>query len=122
MVRVYLADSHLAERSALRLLILDMGMDLVGEAADWPTVLAEVPTSKPHMLVVDWDLLPSSPDAAVIGLRMACPASLAVVLISHLNPHDQVALSVGADVFISRGEIVERVVDHFRAVARRFSI
>jgi hypothetical protein len=74
------------------------------------------------MLVVDWDLLPISPGAAVEGLRKLCPASIAIVLVSHLDPHQQSALSAGADVFISRGEMTERVVDRFRAIAKRFNM
>ncbi len=34
-------------------------MEVVGEAADWPTTLAQAPSAKLDMLLVDWDLLPS---------------------------------------------------------------
>jgi hypothetical protein len=37
MTRVYLADAHVDERTALRLLLLDLAMEVVGEAAGWPT-------------------------------------------------------------------------------------
>jgi hypothetical protein len=40
MPRVFLADAQLEERSALRLLLLDLKMEVVGEAADWPATLA----------------------------------------------------------------------------------
>lgn len=39
MIRVFLADAGIDERSALRLLLLDLNMEVVGEAADWPTTL-----------------------------------------------------------------------------------
>jgi DNA-binding NarL/FixJ family response regulator len=58
MTRVYLADAHPEERSALRLVLLDLDMDVVGEAADWRTTLAQVPVTNLDMLLVDWDLLP----------------------------------------------------------------
>ena len=41
MTRVFLADAQPEERSALRLLLLDLNMEVVGEAADWPTTLAQ---------------------------------------------------------------------------------
>ncbi len=59
MTRVYLADAQTEERSALRLLLLDLKMEVVGEAADWSTTLAQAPVSRTDMLLVDWDLLPS---------------------------------------------------------------
>ena len=40
MTRVYLADAKPEERSALRLLILDLKMEIVGEAADWLTTVS----------------------------------------------------------------------------------
>ncbi len=117
MTRVYLADSRPEERSALRLLLLDMKMDVVGEAADWLTTLAKAPATLLDMLLVDWDLLPVSPAIAINNLRKLCPAALVIVLISHLDARQQAALSVGADAFISKGETPERVADRIRTVA-----
>jgi DNA-binding NarL/FixJ family response regulator len=117
MTRVYLADGRPEERSALRLLLLDLNMEVVGEAADWSTTLVQAPVSCSDMLLVDWDLLPISPTAALEELRKACPAALVIVLISHLDPRQQAALSAGADAFISKGETPERVAEHLRSVA-----
>ncbi len=117
MTRVYLADVKSDERSALRLLLLDLKMEVVGEAADWSTTLAQAPGSRTDLLLVDWDLLPSTPTAALEELRKACPAALVIVLISYLNARQQAALSAGADAFISKGETPERVVERLRLAA-----
>ena len=117
MTRVYIADTKPEERSALRLLLLDMKMEVVGEAADWSTTLAQAPVCRTDMLLVEWDLLPSSPTAALEELRKACPAALVIVLISHLDARQQAALSAGADAFISKGETPERVAERLRTVA-----
>ena len=117
MTRVYLADAKSEERSALRLLILDLKMEVVGEAADWLTTLAQVPISRTDILLVEWDLLPSEPSTALEELRKACPAALVIVLISHLDARQQAALSAGADAFISKGETPERVAERLRSVA-----
>ena len=117
MTRVYLADAKLEERSALRLLLLDLNMDIVGEAVDWPTTFAEVPISRADILLVEWDLLPIAPSAALEELRMVCPTALVIVLISHQKARQQAALSTGADAFISKGETPERVAEHLQAVA-----
>lgn len=117
MTRVFVADSKTEERSALRLLLLDMNMEVVGEAADWSTTLAEVPGTHLDMLLVDWDLLPKVPSEAIRKLREVSPAAMVIVLISHLDARQQAALSAGADAFISKGETPERVAENLRSVA-----
>lgn len=117
MTRVFVADARPEERSALRLVFLDLKMDVVGEAADWATTLVQAPANRIDMLLIDWDLLPNSPVTALDGLRRACAAALSIVLISHLDARQQAALSSGADTFISKGETPERVAEHLRSVA-----
>ena len=117
MTRVYLADAKPEERSALRLLLLDLKMEVAGEAADWPTTLVQVPISRTDILLVDWDLLPSAPGVALEELRRACRGALVIVLISQLDARQQAALSAGADAFISKGETPERVSERLLAVA-----
>ena len=117
MTRVYIADAKTEERSALRLMLLDLKMDIVGEAADWATTLVLAPVSRMDMLLIDWDLLPNSPSSALDILRKACPAALVIILISHLDARQQAALSAGADAFISKGESPERVAERLRSVA-----
>ena len=118
MTRVYIADALKEERSALRLMLLDLSMVVSGEAADWTTVLAQAPVSLMDILLIDWGLLPlTSPTAALQKLRKACPAALVIVLISHLDARQQAALSAGADAFISKGETPDRVAERLRAVA-----
>jgi DNA-binding NarL/FixJ family response regulator len=122
MTRVCLADALRQERSALRLMLLDLKMEIAGEAADWSTTLAKAPTSRSDLLLVDWDLLPNAPTEALGKLRKACPAALVIILISHLDARQQAALSAGADAFISKGETPERVAERLRIVAANVPI
>jgi len=121
MTRVYLADSQLKVRSALRLLLLDLNMQVVGEADDWPTALAQAPGTHPDMLLVDWDLIPTGSGATLAELRVACPAAVVIVLISQLDAR-QAALSAGVDAFISIGEAPDRVAERLRAAAESVRI
>ena len=116
--RVFLADGQDDERSALRLLLVDLKMQVVGEAADWPTTLAQAPGTDPDMLLVDWGLVESGSGAALAELRKTCPVALVIVLISHLDARQQAALSAGADAFISKGETLNRLVEGLRAAVR----
>ncbi len=122
MTRVYIADAKAEERSALRLILLDLKMDIAGEAADWATTLKQAPLSRTDMLVIDWDLLPNVPTPALNTLRNACPAALVIILISHLDARQQAALSAGADAFISKGESPERVAERLSSVAASIRI
>jgi DNA-binding NarL/FixJ family response regulator len=122
MTRVYLAVARPDELAALRLLLLDLKMEVVGEATDWVSALAQAPERSPELFLIDWTLLHQSPTAALEQLRKACPAAMVIVLISHLDARQQAALSAGADAFISKGELPERIaerlreaVDHLRA-------
>jgi DNA-binding NarL/FixJ family response regulator len=118
MTRVYIADSLPEERSALRLLILDLEMEVAGEAIDWPATLDNVPTNHLDILLLDWSLLPSNLGTqALTKLRMLCPSVIIIVLLSHLDAHKQVAISASANSFISKGDMPERVAEHLRLAA-----
>lgn len=115
MARVFIADGQVQVRSALRLLLLDLTMQVVGEAGDWPTTLTNMPPTKADMVLVDWALLPTS--SSLMDLRAACPYVIVIVLISHLDARQQAAESAGADAFISKDEMPDRVAERLRAAA-----
>jgi DNA-binding NarL/FixJ family response regulator len=114
MNRVYLADSQSDERLAFRLMLQDLKMHVVGEAADWPTTLAQAPTTRPDLLMVDWGLIAAGTGTDLADLRLACPAAVVIVLISHLSAREQAAFSAGADAFISKDETSDRVAERLR--------
>jgi len=99
------------------LMLIDLNMEVVGEAGDWITTLAQAPLSRTDILLIDWNLLPKTPSLAMDEIRRACPAALVIILISHLDARQQAAVSSGADAFISKGEPPERVAERLRAVA-----
>ena len=119
MTKVFIAGTRPEERFALSLMMRDLHLDVVGEAADWATTLSEVPESGTDILLVDWDILPGSPHIPLDGLREACPQSMAIVLISRLDARQQAALSSGADTFISKAETADRVTQLFMEIATR---
>jgi len=115
MIRVYLADAMSHERSALRLMLLDMNMEIAGEADNWATALAETPICHTDILIVDWELLLGSSNMRLHEMRKSCPKALIILLIGRLESRQQAALSAGADLFISKSETPERVAEHLRA-------
>jgi DNA-binding NarL/FixJ family response regulator len=71
------------------------------------------------MLLVDWELIPLDSGNTLTQLRAACPAAVVIVLISQLDARQQAALSAGADAFISKGEMPDRVAERLRSAAER---
>ena len=118
MTRVYLADAQQEERSALRLVLMDLNLEVVGEAEDWLTTLTRAPATYLDMLLVDWLLLPTELGAqALAEFRLACSMVIVIVLTGQLEGRRQEALSAGADAFINKGETPERVTEHLRTIA-----
>jgi uncharacterized protein YjbJ (UPF0337 family) len=66
---------------------------------------------------VDWDLLPANTAVGLSAMREACSNAIIVVLTSYLEAHEQAAQSAGADAFISKGEIPNRLADHLLAIS-----
>jgi DNA-binding NarL/FixJ family response regulator len=118
MTRVFVADGNREERLAFRLLLLDLRMEVVGEAADWAATLNNAPASGLDLLLIDWNLLPRTiPNTALDALRKVCPSAIVIVLISQLGARQQAAILSGADVFISKSESPERVSERLQSVA-----
>jgi DNA-binding NarL/FixJ family response regulator len=74
------------------------------------------------MLLVDWELISIDSGNTLSQLRAACPAAVVIVLISQLDARQQAALSAGADAFISKGEMPDRVAERLRTAADRIHL
>lgn len=122
MTRVFIANRQPEARAAFRLLLLVLDMQVVGEAADWPTTMMLAPAMQPDMVVIDGELLSRPDDAALSALRGACAHQTVIVLLSHLDAREQAALCMGADLFISKGETPDRVAEHLRSAAHYMTL
>lgn len=118
MIRVFIANAKAEERSALRLMMLNINMEVVGDASDWLTTLTQAPATNFNVLLVDWDLLPANAVSSLSEMRQACSNAVIVVLTSYLDARQQAAQSAGADAFISKGEIPNRLADHLLAISQ----
>lgn len=122
MVRVYIANVRTEERSALRLMLQNLNMEVVGDASDWITTFAHAPATNFNMLIVDWDLLPGDAVASLSALRRVCSDAIIIILTSHLDARQQAARSAGADAFISKGEMPNRLADRLRVAAEALDV
>jgi DNA-binding NarL/FixJ family response regulator len=122
MTRVFLADPIVLDRFALRLFLKDLKMEVVGEAADWSTVLTLAPIRHTDILLVDWNLLPSPINVALEEIRAASSPALVIVILSYQNAHEQIALSAGANAYISKREMSNQIIERLRVAATRIPI
>jgi CheY-like chemotaxis protein len=117
MIRVYLADSQTDERSAIRVMLSDLKMEVVGEAVDWNALITQTVPICLDMVLLEWDLLPTDTEAALVHLHRICPQAIIVALISHLRPEGADMLPAGADAYISKDDSTPHVVGHLLEAA-----
>jgi DNA-binding NarL/FixJ family response regulator len=129
-MRILLADDQPDVRSALRLLIeQETGLLVVGEAADAASLLARVAVDSPDIILLDWELPgeSSADDGKLTGeellaqLIATCP-TLKIIALSGRIEACQVALSAGADAFVSKAEPPERLLAALRLVAAQAEV
>jgi DNA-binding NarL/FixJ family response regulator len=122
MVNVYIADASKEERAALRWLLKDLKMQVVGEAANWPAVLSEAPRLNPDLLLIDYGLVNTNSGFSLSKLRAACSPTVAIILISSLALREQATQSTGADVFISKYDLPEDIAKQIQDAAENLHL
>ena len=105
MKRVFIADARFNERSDLRQLLVDIAMQVVGEAAGWRSVLSFGPTTHPDVVVVDWGLISTRCVAAVRELRIAYPSAVLIVVPNNMDAHRRSLLIAGTDELVYKGQL-----------------
>ena len=117
-MRILLADDQSKIRYALRLLLeREPELDVVGEAAEAKNLLAELGSTQPDLVLLDWEL----PGLAVVGglptLRKVCPGLLIIALSGRFEAR-QAALAAGADAFVSKGKPPDQLLATLKAISQ----
>ena len=109
-MRILLADNQSAVRSALRLLLeQEVGMSIVGEAAEAVALLAQAEAAQPDLVLLDWGLPSMLPRDLLLVLRDRCRHTI-VVALSGRPEARQDAQDAGVDAFASKGEPAEHLL------------
>ena len=84
MIKIALAEDHGVVRAGLRILLsAEPDLEVVGEAADGPSVLPMVQRVGPHVLLLDLMLPGKSGLEVTREVTTACPATRVVILSMH---------------------------------------
>jgi DNA-binding NarL/FixJ family response regulator len=118
-MRILLADGQPRVRFALRVLLeRQPGWQVMGEAADVRSLLAQMDTACPDLVLLDWGLPGRAVADLLPALRRACP-DLAVIALSGRPEVRRAALAAGADVFVSKADPPERLLAAILSVEER---
>ena len=109
--RILIAERRSRVRFALRTLLQQHEeLEIVGESTNAESVLAQVQTRCPDLLLLDWDLPGIATTNLVTTVHALCP-SLPVVVLSGRLDQRQAALEAGASGFLSKTEPPERLLE-----------
>jgi two-component system response regulator NreC len=119
-ITVVLADDHAVVRAGLRLLLdAEDGIDVVGEAGDFPTAVEAVEAHRPTILVLDLGMPGGSGLETIASLATSAPATAIVVLTMQDDPaFARGALSRGARGYVLKEAADEELLEAIRDAAR----
>jgi DNA-binding NarL/FixJ family response regulator len=118
-MRVLLADDQANVRSALqRLLKHEPGMNVVGEASEARSLLVQICTTHPDLVLLDWGLPGLSAIGSLPTLRIINP-NLLVIVLSGRPEARRKALAAGANVFVSKIDPPEQFLAALHAMDSR---
>lgn len=114
-MRILLADRHPKTRSALRLLLgEEPNVTLVGDTArDTEDVLVQAVVRQPDVILIDWELAGRPVELIAALRRLDLPPH--VIVLSIYAELESAVLDAGADVFISKTDAPDRLLDALRA-------
>lgn len=124
MMRVLLADDQAWLRSALRLLLeQEADVEVIAEAAEARSLLSKAQRTRPHLVLLDWELpgmRAGGGHELLAALREISP-NVSVIVLSGRPEANTFALDAGADFFVSKADPPEALLAALRAVRQAHS-
>ena len=115
--RVVLVDDHALFRSGLRELLVEHGIDVVGEASEGARGAELVGQTAPDVVLMDLNMPGMSGIEATTQIRGAAPATRVVILTVSADDQDvQRAIAAGARGYVLKDAPVEEIVASIDAV------
>ncbi|MHB8156470.1 MAG: response regulator [Desulfocucumaceae bacterium] len=118
-MRVLIADDSLFVRSCLRKIFEDAGHEVVGEAENGQRAIDLYAETKPDVVTMDITMPEISGLEAIKSIKTTDPsAKIIVVSAMGLDPVIKEAFSYGANGFITKPFVPDKVLDEVKAVTR----
>jgi DNA-binding NarL/FixJ family response regulator len=119
LLNILIGDAQPMIRHGLGLLFEQQpGWRVVGEAEDAQALLDYIRLGCPDLVVLDWEL-PGMPAMELLGaIRKDC-SHLWVVFMSSKDELSEAVLKAGADVFASKGEPPQKLLDLIQGLVEK---
>ncbi|WP_228993332.1 response regulator transcription factor [Streptomyces sp. DH8] len=119
MIKVLVVDDHDVVRSGLTaLLSAELGMDVVGQAADGPAALAEARRLRPDVVLLDIDLPGPDGIAVAAAITGSLPDCRVLMLTALDRPgHLRRAIDAGAAGYLLKSATPAQTADAIRRIA-----
>ena len=109
-MQILVADNQPQVRFGLCVLLdHQSGIEVMGEAANARDLLAQSKTSCPDLILLDWTLPKMQAEDLLAELREICP-NVTVIVLSGRPEARQTALDAGADGFVGKYELPEKLL------------
>lgn len=109
-MRILIADTQPKVRFALQVLLQRQpDLKVVGEAIDAESLLEEVETECPDVVLLGWELPGMDMDRLIPSLRESCPGIVVIALSGRLEAH-RAADKLGVDAFVSKSSPPDRLL------------
>ncbi len=102
-MRVLIADDQPSVRSALRLLLEQNGMSVVGDVTSGAGLVEWLAVNRADLVLLDWELPGQSCGEVIQVLRSLYPY-LSVIVLNSRPQTREAALAAGADGFVCKGD------------------
>lgn len=115
-MKVLIADDQAEVRSALKVLLeQENGLYILDEAEEINSLKLKVEYIHPDLVLLDWELSNQSMAPMVPVLRQLVPG-LRIIALSGRPEAAKAAMEAGVDMFVSKGENSDRLLDAINAI------
>ena len=120
-MRILLADDQPHICSALRLVLeYEPNLQVIGEVSNTTDLLTQTRTSRPDLVLLDWEL-PGQPTSDLLGKLRKYQPDMSVIALSSRPEARQNAVAAGVDAFIDKGYPAEQLLMTLRIMGREGS-
>lgn len=118
-LRIFLADDHVIVRQAIKSMLAQEGLEVVGEASDGLQAVKQCGSLQPDIAVLDLSMPLLNGVEAAREIIKACPQTRVVILTEHThNKYVLECLRVGVNGYVLKGDTGNQLVAALVAVSK----
>jgi len=118
-LRIFLADDHVIVRQAVKSMLAQEGLEVVGEASDGLQAVKQCGNLQPDIAVLDLSMPLLNGVEAAREIIKTCPKTKVVILTEHThNRYIQECMQVGVNGYVLKGDTGNQLVAALAAVAK----